>query len=136
MVHAQQELDHPHLWNRDHDRGLRCCRWNQAQKYSEGVFSHANQNNLLWSLYYTVDTAGGDSGSAIEQNGFAVAAEYFWAKAVCFIIIEARMKEMFFVQHVSKSGPAAAKRAVRGVGGGKGRRRGSEKGCRKGGRGG
>jgi hypothetical protein len=46
--------------------------WNQAQKVSFGPFSHARQDSTIWSIHYTVDTTGGDSGSAIEQNGYAV----------------------------------------------------------------
>jgi len=47
--------------------------WNQVQKVAYGPFSHDKQENgNKWSVYYTVDTTGGDSGSGIEQGNVAI----------------------------------------------------------------
>jgi len=45
--------------------------WNQVQKYSEGPLVDVYQSGTRYTITYTIDTTGGDSGSAIEQNGIA-----------------------------------------------------------------
>jgi len=54
--------------------------WNQVQKVAEGPFAYATGGTTKWTIYYTVDTTGGDSGSAVENaaDGTAIGIHSWW----------------------------------------------------------
>jgi len=41
---------------------------NKNKKHSVGTFAYDQEGTGTWMIFYTVDTTGGDSGSAVENN--------------------------------------------------------------------